>query len=147
MVVLVAVERVGRGLDAGLDVNVTTFRLVVVTALAADAGPHVLTHVRLDFVCLIGLGVGVDVGLVVAAVRFLVAIRIGLSAFRFRILLRLRIRAPGVPVSLLMNLIAGVDVDVGAFSLVVRVNSILGLLLMSPVLTPSPPLPALLPPV
>ena len=42
-------------------------------------------------------------------------------------LLRLRIRAPGVPVRVLVNLIAGVDVDVGAFSLVVRVELDTGL--------------------
>src|SRR3954467_11763036 len=101
MVVLVAVERAGRGLDAGLDVNVTTFRLVVVSALAADAGPYVLTHVDLEVVFLIGRRVGIYVGLVVAALRFLVAIRIGFSALCFRMLLRLRIRAPGVPVRVL----------------------------------------------
>src|SRR5437762_982155 len=108
MVVVVAVERVGRGLDAGLDVNVTAFRLVVVSAIAADSGPHVLTHVRRDVVLLIGRRVGVYVGLIVAAVRFLVAIRCGFSALCFRILLRLRICAPGIPVRVLVNLIAGV---------------------------------------
>ena len=64
-----------------------------------------------------------------------------------RMLLRLSIRAPGIPVRVLVHLIAGLDVDVGAISLVVRVELRLGLLLMLPVLTPSPPFPALLPPV
>ena len=54
--------------------------------------------------------------------RFLVAIRFGISALCLGILLRRRIRAAGVPIRFLVNLIAGVDMHVGAFRLVVRVQ-------------------------
>ena len=64
-----------RGFDAGLEVDVSTFRLVVVSAVAADAGHHGLTLLHSEPVLLIGLGVGFHVGLVMAAVGLLVAIR------------------------------------------------------------------------
>src|SRR6185312_10770097 len=88
--------------------------------VAADAGHHGLTLLHKEPVVLNGLRVGIHVGLVMAAVGFLVAIRIGLAALCLGILLCLRIRAPGVPVCLLGNVIAVLDVDVGAFRLVGR---------------------------
>jgi len=62
-----------------------------------------------------------------AAVRFLVAIRLGFSAVCLRKRLRLRVGASGIPIRLLVNRIAGVDMHVGAFRFVVRLKSILGL--------------------
>src|SRR6267142_3000041 len=104
MVVFVVVKRVVqvRGLDAGLEVDISAFRLVVVSAVAADAGHHSLAHVGLEVVFLIGLRAGVHVGFVVATVRFLVAIRYGFSGL---CLPPFRIRATGVPLGLLVNLI------------------------------------------
>src|SRR5258705_13488211 len=100
MVVFVVVKRVVqvRGLDAGLEVNISAFRLVVVSAVAADAGHHGLTLVRSEPVVLIGLRAGIHVGFVMAAVRLLVAIRFGSSALCLGILLRLGVRAAGVPI-------------------------------------------------
>src|SRR5260370_1030240 len=101
-----------RGLDRGFDLNLATLRRVVISAVASNAGRDVLTHVRGKDVCLIGGRAGIHVGSVVPAVRFLVAVRLGFSAVCLRKLLRLRIRAPGVPICLLVDFIAGVDVHV-----------------------------------
>ena len=56
------------GLDTGLDVNIPTFRLVVVSAFAANAGVHFLALLHSKPVLLIGGRVGFHVGFVMAAV-------------------------------------------------------------------------------
>src|SRR4029450_12542702 len=68
------------GLDTGLDVNIPAYRIVFVSAVAANAGVHFLALLRIEPVILIGLRVGFHVGFVMAAVRFLVAVRFGSSA-------------------------------------------------------------------
>ena len=55
-------------LDTGLDVNIPAFRLVVVSAFAANAGVHFLALLRSEPVLLIGGRVGFHVGFVMAAV-------------------------------------------------------------------------------
>ena len=63
-----------RGLDTGLEVNFPTLRRVAISAVASNAGCHVLTHVRGKDVCLRGGRAGIHVGCVVAALRALIAI-------------------------------------------------------------------------
>src|SRR6266403_198074 len=111
-----------RGLHTGLEVNVPTLRIVVVSAVASNAGHHALMLVRVKDVCLRGGRVGAHCGCVVPAVRFLVAVRLGFSAMSLGILLRLGVRAAVVPIRLLVNLIAGVDMDVVTFRLVGRLE-------------------------
>src|SRR5207247_3112978 len=68
------------GLHIGLEVNFPTFRRVAISAVASNAGCHVLTHVRGKEVCLIRRRVGIYLGGVMAAVGALIAIRLGSSA-------------------------------------------------------------------
>ena len=55
-------------IDTGLDVNIPAFRLVMVSAVAANAGVHFLALLNNKPVILIGLRVGFHVGFVMAAV-------------------------------------------------------------------------------
>ena len=71
------------------DVDIPTFRLVVVSAFAANAGVHFLALVRIEPAFLRGLRVGIHVGFVMTAFKLLVAIRFGSSALCLGILLRL----------------------------------------------------------
>ena len=107
----------------GLDVNVSAFRGVVISAVASDAGHTFWLMSDLEVVVLIGLVLASTSDLLWPLSEFLVAIRYGFSAVCLRKLLRLGIRAPGVPVGLLVNLIAGLDVHVGASALLYGIEA------------------------
>src|SRR5262249_27930909 len=118
------IEHVGqvRALHAGLQIEIAALRIVVVAAVAANAGCDVLAHIRGKEVLLIGGGVGAHLGCVMSAFGILVAVRVGMAAIGLGIVIRLCVRAAGVPIRLLVNLIAGVDMHVGAVRLVVGVE-------------------------
>ena len=112
------VDREVFGTDGGLDVNIPTLGIVVVSAIAANAGHHVLALIRGKPVVLMRRRVGIHLGCVIAAVVALIAIRFGISALSLGIILRLGVRAAGVPRCLLVNMIAGVDFHFSAIRLV-----------------------------
>ena len=102
--------------------NVAAFRLVATSAVAANAGRHVLTHVRGEEVGLIGRRAGIHFGSIVTALGALIAVRRGLSAVGLGEPVGRRLCSACIPVCLLVDLVAGVDVNVCAFSLVGRVE-------------------------
>src|SRR4030088_2354316 len=67
--------------------------------------------------------VGIHLGCVIATVVALIAIRFGSAAISLGILIRLRVCAAGVPICLLLNVVAGVDAHVGAGRFVGRVEA------------------------
>ena len=105
-----------------MEADVPTQRGIAVSAVAADARSHLLVHVRHQRVGLIGRRIGVHLGGVIATFRTLASVRRGSSSVGIRKPRGVRIRAPRVPICLLRNVIAGIDVDAGAIRCVRRIE-------------------------
>jgi hypothetical protein len=99
-------------------VDASAQREIVASAVAANASHHFLVHVRLEIVCLMGRRIGVHLGGIVAALRTLISVRRGLSSLGLRKPRSSSVRAPGFPICLLTDVIAGFDVYARAARLI-----------------------------
>src|SRR6202040_2395851 len=101
-----------------IEVDVSAQRGVAVSAVAANASHHFLVHVRHEGVCLVGRRIGVHLGGIVATLRTLTSVRRSHSSLGRRKPRSSSVRAPGFPICLLTNVIAGFDVYARAARLI-----------------------------
>src|SRR3954453_3469198 len=110
--------RTSRGSECiEMEADFSAQRGIAVAAIAADAGHDLLVLVHHELVDLSGIRIGVYLGGIVAAVRFLASVRLGVSAMGRGEPRGLRVCAAGIPICRLFDVIAGVHMQMGAFCL------------------------------